>query len=484
MPHKMTSKTPDIADKNLPRALLVSLQLPGVSDREHAASLAELGRLVHTLGMEVVESISQKRASPAAGSVVGDGKLKEIARWTGGTGIVTSNKPVVRTKAGVHKHPEDEEDGDLEDGDDLDQDFADDAQEKKHDSLAPLPEAERVQFVVFDNELTPTQLRNLGAALGVDVLDRTGVIVEIFYRHAKTPAARAQVEIARLTYLAPRIRVTGAGERQGGGIGAKGVGETAHELESRRIRDKIAALRREIEAINKDQALRRARRSEHLKVALVGYTNAGKSSLMRALTKSEVLVADRLFATLDTTVRIMHPETKPRILISDTVGFIKKLPHDLVASFRSTLDEALDASLLMFIVDASDPAFRSQLETTKKVLGEIGANHADTLLVLNKVDMLSEIEIAALKREFKDPVFLSTKDKESVAALHLLIQSHFEHNMIQVEIFVPYAKSAATAEIHATMRVLCEEHDDEGTRLTVKCFEPDLDRIKKQFKLD
>lgn len=125
-------------------------------------------------------------------------------------------------------------------------------------------------------------------------------------------------------------------------------------------------MRREIEAINKDQALRRARRSEHLKVALVGYTNAGKSSLMRALTKSEVLVADRLFATLDTTVRVMHPETKPRILISDTVGFIKKLPHDLVASFRSTLDEALDASLLMFIVDASDPAFRSQLETTKK----------------------------------------------------------------------------------------------------------------------
>jgi GTP-binding protein HflX len=484
----MTLKIPDIADKKLPRALLVSLQLPGVSDQEHAASLAELGRLVHTLGMEVVESISQKRSSPAAGSVVGDGKLKEIARWTGGTGIVTANKPVVRTKAGVHKRPEDEEIEDLAEGDeaadDLDHEFADDSQEKKHDPSAPLPEAERVQFVVFDNELTPTQLRNLGAALGVDVLDRTGVIVEIFYRHAKTPAARAQVEIARLTYLAPRIRVTGAGERQGGGIGAKGVGETAHELESRRIRDKIAALRREIEAINKDQALRRARRSEHLKVALVGYTNAGKSSLMRALTKSEVLVADRLFATLDTTVRVMHPETKPRILISDTVGFIKKLPHDLVASFRSTLDEALDASLLMFIVDASDPAFRSQLETTKKVLGEIGANHADTLLVLNKVDMLSQLEIAALKREFNDPVFLSTKDKDSVAALHQLIQSHFEHNMIEAGIFVPYAKSAATAEIHATMRVLSEEHDDEGTRLTVKCFEPDLDRIKKQFKLD
>ena len=455
--------TNEIIGKKRPRALLVSVQLPGTSDAEHAASLAELGRLVHTLGMDVVETISQKRNSPAAGSVVGDGKLKEIARWTGGSGIVTSNKPVVRTKAGVHAPEEDIE--------------------EKIEEKIEVPEGERVQFVVFDNELTPTQLRNLEGALGVDVLDRTGVIVEIFYRHAKTPAARAQVEIARLTYLAPRIRVTGAGERQGGGIGAKGVGETAHELESRRIRDKIAALRREIEIINKDQALRRSKRSEHLKVALVGYTNAGKSSLMRALTKSEVLVADKLFATLDTTVRVMFPETKPRVLISDTVGFIKKLPHDLVASFRSTLDEALDASLLLFVVDASDPAFRSQLDTTRKVLAEIGATGADSLLVLNKMDKLSQIEIAALKREFPDAVFLSTREKGSVAALHALIQSHFERDMVDADLFVPYEKSAATAEIHASMRVLSEAHDDEGTRLRVKCMAHDLERIKKQFGL-
>ena len=467
--------TNEIIGKKRPRALLVSVQLPGTSDAEHAASLAELGRLVHTLGMDVVETISQKRNSPAAGSVVGDGKLREIARWTEGSGIVTSNKPVVRTKAGVHARHEDEDDDTESQAPDEDQDSVNES--------TKVAEGERVQFVVFDNELTPTQLRNLEGALGVDVLDRTGVIVEIFYRHAKTPAARAQVEIARLTYLAPRIRVTGAGERQGGGIGAKGVGETAHELESRRIRDKIAALRREIETINKDQALRRARRSEHLKVALVGYTNAGKSSLMRALTKSEVLVADKLFATLDTTVRVMFPETKPRVLISDTVGFIKKLPHDLVASFRSTLDEALDASLLLFVVDASDPAFRSQLETTRKVLAEIGATGADSLLVLNKMDKLSQLEIAALKREFPEAVFLSTREKTSVAALHSLIQAHFERDMIESDLFVPYAKSAATADIHATMRVLSETHEDEGTRLRVKCMAQDLERIKKQFRL-
>jgi GTP-binding protein HflX len=479
--------TNEINGKKRPRALLVSVQLPGTSDAGHTASLAELGRLVHTLGMDVVETISQKRNSPAAGSVVGDGKLREIARWTGGTGIVTSNKPVVRTKAGVHARPEEDEGEDVgEAADDVaSNELAGSSREDDGDEKSDtIPESDRVQFVVFDNELTPTQLRNLEGALGVDVLDRTGVIVEIFYRHAKTPAARAQVEIARLTYLAPRIRVTGAGERQGGGIGAKGVGETAHELESRRIRDKIAALRREIETINKDQALRRARRSEHLKVALVGYTNAGKSSLMRALTKSEVLVADKLFATLDTTVRVMFPETKPRVLISDTVGFIKKLPHDLVASFRSTLDEALDASLLLFIVDAADPAFRSQLETTRKVLTEIGATQVDSLLVLNKRDKLSPVEIAALKREFPDAVFLSTREKASVAELHSLIQSYFERGMVDTELFVPYAKSAATAEIHATMRVLSENHEDEGTRLRVKCMPQDLERLKKQFHID
>lgn len=480
-----------------PRALLVSLQLPESDESEHESSLTELGRLVHTLGMDVVATFSQKRSSPAAGSVVGEGKLKEIARWTGGTGVVTSNKPVVRTKAGVHKYQEPdldhETDPEIDDSpEDLleshtdpgSQEISEFTATKERDADdAPLPESERVQFVIFDNELTPTQLRNLEGALGVEVLDRTGVIVEIFYRHAKTPAARAQVEIARLTYLAPRIRLTGAGERQGGGIGAKGVGETAHELESRRIRDKIAALRREIEEINANQALRRTRRSEHAKVALVGYTNAGKSSLMRALTKSEVLVADKLFATLDTTVRVLHPETKPRILISDTVGFIKKLPHDLVASFRSTLDEALDASLLLFIVDASDPAFRTQLETTRKVLAEIGADHDRSMLVLNKVDRLTQDEIVSLRREFRDPVFLSTRDPASVAAIHSTIQEYFERGMQELEIFIPYEKSAATAQVHATMKVLLETHDDRGTHLKIKGFSEDLRRIRKQFSL-
>src|SRR5204862_6499600 len=180
------------------------------------------------------------------------------------------------------------------------------------------------------------------------------VILAIFQRHARTREARLQVEIAALSYLAPRLRASGAGtERQRGGIGGKGAGESSLELDRRRIRDRIAELKQELAAVEREGLTRRSRRIREDTVALVGYTNAGKSSLMRALTGSDVLVEDKLFATLDTTVRALRPATRPRVLVSDTVGFIKKLPHDLVASFKSTLDEALEASLLLFVVDAS-----------------------------------------------------------------------------------------------------------------------------------
>lgn len=456
-----------------PNAILVSVQLPGVTDLEHRSSLDELTRLVHTLGLNVVATVSQKRKALAGSSVVGEGKLKDIARWTGGTGVIP----------GFTKHTSSigvNEDVDVDIGDEF---LPDDDDNREDGGPGPKSANEKADYVVFDNELTPTQSKNLEDALGAEVMDRTGVIVEIFHRHAKTPAAKAQVEIARLTYLTPRIRATGGGDRQGGGIGAKGAGETQHELDRRRIRDRIAELRAEIERIHKEEALRRERRSEHMKVALVGYTNAGKSSLMRALTGSEVLVADKLFATLDTTVRTIYPETKPRILVSDTVGFIKKLPHDLVASFRSTLDEALDASLLLFVVDASDPSFRSQLETTRTVLGEIGATSVDSLLILNKDDRLSELEKTALRREFPEAVFLSTINPASVRRLRDICVKHFEKKMTDVSLEIPYAKSAAVAEIYSVMRVIEETHDDQGTKIKARGFPGEIERIKKAYGL-
>jgi GTP-binding protein HflX len=457
-----------------PNVILVAVQLPGVTDLEHRSSIDELARLVKTLGLNVVATVSQKRKSLAASSVVGEGKLKDIALWTGGSGVIPGF-----TKHTSHIGVNEE----TEMGLDEEESLPDQDDNYEGQTAGPKSASDKAEYVVFDNELTPTQSKNLEEAFGAEVMDRTGVIVEIFHRHAKTPAAKAQVEIARLTYLTPRIRATGGGDRQGGGIGAKGAGETQHELDRRRIRDRIAELRGEIERIHKEEALRRERRSEHMKLALVGYTNAGKSSLMRALTGSEVLVADKLFATLDTTVRTIYPETKPRILVSDTVGFIKKLPHDLVASFRSTLDEALDASLLLYVVDASDPSFRSQLETTKTVLSEIGATSVDNLLILNKEDRLSELEKVTLKREFPEAVFLSTINPASVRRLRDICVNHFEKKMADVSFDIPYAKSAAVAEIHSVMRVLEETHDEHGTKVKARGFPGEIERIKKAHKI-
>ena len=361
----------------VPRAILVGIQVPSVDDVAHAASIEELGRLVKTLGYEVVGTMSQKRDEIDGGTVLGKGRLEELAAITGGTGIVGSMAIPQKSKAREH---------------------FEDADEKKPDApqIEPDRGAPKPEFVIVDHEISPSQARNLERATGAQVLDRTGVIMEIFHRHAHSREAKLQVEIARLKYVSPRLReALAGGERRQG----SGAGESDLDLDRRKIRDRLAELKEQLEGIQRDNDQRRSARRDQLRVALVGYTNAGKSSLMRALTGSEVLVADKLFATLDTTVRALKPETKPRVLVSDTVGFIKKLPHDLVASFRSTLAEAIEASLLLFVVDASDPTYESQLEVSRNVLREIGAEVVPSRLLLNKIDRVSEADRAALARE-------------------------------------------------------------------------------------
>lgn len=351
----------DTQSKKL-KAVLVGIQLPQVSEAETKSSLVELARLATTMGVKVVGELTQKRPHEKGAVVLGEGKLKELAQWTGGPGVVEATFTKKKHRA-AQKFTENLEE--QEDDEDFEEDFEDDEIEEVSESQAPAAQAD---VVIFDCELSPSQLRNLESATGVKVYDRTGIIIEIFSRHARTKAARLQVEIARLSYLAPRIRETGAKEDRQEGGGGKGAGETSLELDRRLIRDQIKSLKLELEHISHDQSQWRSRRSQERCVALVGYTNAGKSSLMRALTGSDVLVEDKLFATLDTTVRQLHPESIPNILISDTVGFIKKLPHDLVASFKSTLDEAHNASLLLYVVDSSDPEFPSQLEDRKSVV--------------------------------------------------------------------------------------------------------------------
>ena len=438
-----------------PRAILVGIQLPEVDDVAHAASLEELGRLVKTLGYEVVGHVSQRREGTGAGVLLGSGKLAELAALTGGTGVVGSMAPPPTAKAR--------------------QRF-----EGAKENAAPAEAAAgpRPEFVIVDHELSPSQIRNLERATGAQVLDRTGIIVEIFHRHANTREAKLQVEMARLKYVAPRLRESGGGgERQQG----KGAGETSLALDRRKIRDRLSELKEQLEAVQRDADGRRTGRRDQLRVALVGYTNAGKSSLMRALTGSEVLVEDKLFATLDTTVRALQPEARPRVLVSDTVGFIKQLPHDLVASFRSTLAEALEASLLLYVVDASDPTWEAQLEVSRSVLREIGADAVPSRLVLNKMDRVDAAGRAALAAQHPDAILLSAHVPADVATLRDTIIAFFEASMVEDVLVLPYAKQGLIGEIYESARVLSEAHDETGRVLSVRGLPGAIARLRRSL---
>jgi GTP-binding protein HflX len=439
----------------IPLAVLVGIQTPDVTDVAHEASLEELGRLVKTLGYEVAGTVSQKREGTGAGLLLGSGKLAELAAWTGGTGVVGSMAPTTKSKARL-----------------------------RFEGAASIVEpadadtARKPEFVIVDHELSPSQIRNLERATGAEVLDRTGVIVEIFHRHANTREAKLQVEMARLKYVAPRLRESsGGGGRQQG----PGAGESALALDRRKIRDRISELKDQLEAVQRDSDQRRTARRDQLRVALVGYTNAGKSSLMRALTGSQVLVEDKLFATLDTTVRILQPETRPRVLVSDTVGFIKQLPHDLVASFRSTLAEALEASLVLFVVDASDPTYEAQLEVSRSVLREIGADKVPSRLVLNKMDRVDDAGRAALIERHPDAILLSAHAPEDVSALRDTIIAFFEVMMVEDVLVVPYAKQGLIGEVYESARVLSEDYDEAGRLLKVRGLPGAITRLQRSL---
>lgn len=439
---------------SLNHALLISICTPDFKGEEATESLAELARLVTTLGFKVVGTQSQKLTSTKKVNVLGVGKLAEIAQLTG-------NK------------------GNISEADEFDniEDFFDETEfnEIPSDNL-PFACAD---VVIFDCDLSPSQLRNVENQLGVEVFDRTGVIIEIFSRHARTKTAKLQVEIARLNYVAPRLRESSCGdkERQMG----KGAGETTLELNRRKVRDQLAELKRELLSVQDVMMDRRTQRSELFSVALIGYTNAGKSSMMRAITGSDVEGENKLFATLDTTVRALYPATQPRILVSDTVGFIKKLPHDLVASFHSTLAEAHDASLLLYVVDASDPSFRSQLDVVHNVLAEVGVEGSKKLLVLNKSDQLSTEQQQALMEEFPDAMMTSTRKPADISKLHQYIVNIAQNDMIEEQIIVPYTAKGVIGEIRSSMSVTKEDYEYDHIKLTVRANAVDLARLKKRM---
>ncbi|MFT6201933.1 MAG: GTP-binding protein HflX [Granulosicoccus sp.] len=420
--------------KSLPRALIVAVQLDSVSDVAFESSLAELADLAKTLGLEVIGQITQKRSSFDSTAYVGVGKREEIKEFL--TLQQSSANNANQTDSSEENNP--------------------------------------VEFILVDHEISPSQALNLEMEVECEVMDRTVVILEIFHRNASSHAARVQVEIARLTYMAPRLREAakraGPSGRQRSGAGGRGTGQSQSQMDSRKVRDRIAELQKEIDAMEANRDTQRAQRQGQTgltQVALVGYTNAGKSTLMRALTGKDVLVANKLFATLDTKVRTLYPESVPKVLVSDTVGFIKNLPHGLVASFKSTLDEALSASLLLHVIDAGDPGFEAQLEVTDKVLAEIGADSVPRIRVFNKIDYLDDPtaqaeRTAELQNKYPDCIVLSARNKDDVTGLHQAIVGFFQQQLIESEIFLPWSAQELRGEIFASCEVLEERADADG----------------------
>jgi len=288
----------------------------------------------------------------------------------------------------------------------------------KVDELAALAREHAADLVIFDDDLSPAQIKNLENEIPVKVLDRSGLILDIFARRARTREARTQVELAQLRYLLPRLtRHWSHLSRQAGGIGQRGVGETQLETDRRLIRRRIAKLASELKAIEKERGERRKRRQELPRAALVGYTNAGKSTVMNLLTDGGALVEDRLFATLDPLVRRCERGGRPPFLVTDTVGFIRKLPHHLVASFRSTLEEAVEADLLVHVIDSSSTALEDQMKSTRETLDDLGLAAYPALLVFNKIDRAPQGVLDRLQGEHPQAFFLSAIDKAQAGRL-------------------------------------------------------------------
>jgi GTP-binding protein HflX len=412
-----------------PAALLFAVHMPDQQEREVTASLLELAHLLKGLGATVRGQLVQRLQQPPGPKVLGSGKLDELK------GLIEAEQSSAGSDAKV--------------------------------------------LVVFDGELSPSQQRNLAREFKVEVLDRTQVILRIFARRARTRTAQLEIESAELQYEGPRLRDDEAlGDKQEGGGGRASKGASSVELRKQQIRKRLADLRQEIEKAQRSDNARRERRHDVAGIALVGYTNAGKSSWMRALTASQVLVQDALFATLDTTVRQLDPPTRPPIVVADTVGFLRNLPNHLLASFRSTLSEALDADLLVIVIDGSDPQWKAHLATTREVLQKVDAQQLSTLYLVNKLDKMSPEDQQAVQDELPDALFVSARSPDDVTRVHQAVVKFFHNQMSEVELFVPYSHAALRAEICAEASVLAETFDEEGGRLRFRADQTSIERWK------
>jgi GTPase len=384
-------------------------------------SLRELSRLAETAGSEVLDGLIQRRSHVDAATYVGSGKARELADVVAATGADT---------------------------------------------------------VICDGELTPSQLRRLEGVVQVKVIDRTALILDIFAQHARSREGKAQVELAQLQYMLPRLRGWGeslsrqAGGRVagGGGIGTRGPGETKLETDRRRLRARIGKLKREISDMSTGRKVQHAQRHrrEVPSVVIAGYTNAGKSSLLNALTGAGVLVDDALFATLDPAVRRALTPSGHAFTLTDTVGFVRHLPHQLVEAFRSTLEESADADLIVHVVDGSDPEPEAQITAVRAVLADIGAAGVPELIVVNKIDAADPVVLQTLRARAPGSLSVSAKTGAGLPALRDAIEAALPHLDVPVRVIVPYSRGDLVARAHAEGEVIAAEHTDDGTLLQAR----------------
>ena len=330
----------------------------------------------------------------------------------------------------------------------------------KVSEVSRLAEERGTDLVIFDDDLAPVQVRNLEKKIGCKLLDRTGLILDIFAGRAQTAASKRQVELAQLEYMRSRLtRMWTHLSRQKGGIGTKGPGETQIETDRRLIGTRIAKLKEDLEKIDRQRQTQRKGRARHTRVSVVGYTNAGKSTLMNAMAEADVLAEDQLFATLDATTRLVQLDTNKEALLSDTVGFIRKLPHALIESFKSTLDEVRESDVLMHVVDATHPRFKDHMSVVRETLRELGAHEKPTLVVFNKVDALEDPHrIAALRRAYPEAAFVSALRGIGLAELRRDLLDVIEEDFVERRACVPMTAPKAIAHIHEVADVTEQEY--------------------------
>ena len=410
------------------KAILVAVKLPRDDGWSPEDTLRELALLTDTAGADVLDTIVQVRHRPDPATFIGEGKAEEVAR---------------RTR-------------ELE-----------------------------ADLVIFDDDLSPAQARNLERLIDVKIVDRSGLILDIFARRAQSREAKTQVELAQLEYLLPRLtRHWTHLSRQSGGIGTRGPGETQLEVDRRRVRKRIADLSARMKRIARGREVRRRRRQHEFTVVLVGYTNAGKSTLLNALSRAGVYTEDKLFATLDPTTRSVQIDGDRKILITDTVGLIRKLPHHLVVSFHSTLEVLVEADLLLHVVDVSHEKFEEQMTAVNGVLLELGAHTRPLLVVFNKIDRTGEYPdlLLRLGSEYPEASFVSALREEGLEELTRGILRQVESNMEILTLQLPHADSHLLSEVYDAGEVLDRKDLAEHVSLRVKVNRADAERLKKKLK--